>query len=850
MIKRLVIPAIWLGIIATIGQLLLLRESLVLFYGNELCIGLMLSAWLLWVSIGSLLGSKLPRNPNIEYRNPKQILNSNSLNSNLDPRFRGNDNTTAKHIPQSEISNQQLIHPSSVFLILLFLINLTLPLCLLSFRGLRIILQVPAGEMFTFQQIFGSVILCQSLFPLSIGFMFSFYTRLVDNAKDIGKIYLYESIGALLGGIGYTFYLVKYYDPFTIWVTLFAFSVFAFYTFIREPKEPEEEQEIQNLDSHLRGNDNTDTNTEPNPQSAILSNEALAKLDRNQQSVLFPPSSFFPLPSIMVFLCLIAVVLSITDIGSRLNQLSLPWRWHTQDLIETRDSVYENIAVTNIGNQKNIYTDGTLLYSIPNPIDEETFAHFCLLQHPEPFGKKILLLGGCGGGIIRELLKYHPAEIIELELDPLLTQVTWKYLDETKQAAWQDPRVHIINQDGRWYLKRSSDTFDIILINLSDPKTAMVNRYYTQEFFQEVKLHLNPSGTFGIGLIGGEAYLGQELLNLNKAIHQTLTTTFDQVVVIPGDRNLYFASNATNIVSDNPDALNQRWNARSKLIATQYFNEYMLATIVQPDRIEYIKTKLAQTKPVSLNQDFKPTAYFYTLQLWMKQSHGFLRTWFGYLTKLKINHLIILLVILVFVIILYLYLTANKQYRTIQAISVSLSTGLVGITTELALVYTFQALYGYVYQWLGLIVAIFMAGLAGGSFLGTKRWGKTVHRNLVIIESVIIIFCLVFPIFLEMIRNLGGALIGIPILTLIIGLFVGIEYPLCVSYYGMQEVRSQKSELRKNTGGLIYASDLAGSAVGALVAVIILIPLFGILTTISLLAILKLGSLVILYIKS
>ncbi|MDI6782912.1 MAG: fused MFS/spermidine synthase [bacterium] len=860
MIKRLVFPAVWLGIIATIGQILLLRESLVLFYGNELCIGLMLAGWLLWVALGSFIGSKLSRNP--KEIHPLVIASEARQSVLLSLRAkRGNpEMRLLRHfVPRNDkrdaprndnIRTFRYSNFEFKYFILLVIINLALPASLLWFRALRIILQVPPGEMFTFSQIAGAIILCQSLFPFSLGLMFGFYCTLVDSAKEVGKIYLYESLGALIGGTVYTFYLVKSFDPFSIWVGLFALSVLAYYTYIREanPKsEYRNPKQIQNPNSEIQNpgeqeipnkiqnsNSTIEDLDEPiNPQSAI----------RNPQSL---PSSFLPPPSIILVLCLIVVLLSVTEVGPKLDKFSTAWRWYKQELIESKDSVYGNIAVTNIVNQKNIYADGTLLFSIPNPIDDETFAHFTLLQHPNPFGKKILLLGGGGGSILREMLKYQPEKLVYLELDPLLLQITRKYLSATDREAMFAKPVQIINQDGRGFLKQTQEKFDLIIVNLTDPKTAMVNRYYTAEFFREVNQKLLPDGVFCIGLIGGEAYLGPELLNLNKTIEQTLRSVFANIVIIPGDRNLYFASNANDIISDNTDYLTTRWNARVKNISTQYFNEYMLEVVVQPDRVEFIKEQLAKVSAVTKNEDFKPTAYFYNLQLWLKQSKGFIKTLFSFLTNIRLYHFVILIGILVVLVILLLKRKSVRQQR-VPPITVAASTGLVGITLALVFVYAFQAIYGYVYQWVGLIIAIFMFGLAGGSFLGTKLVDRNPRRKLILAELSIFGFCLLIPFMLNLMKEQESAIFGLPMLTLIIGFMVGFEFPVCVAAYQNQEVRSQRSEVRKETGGLIYASDLLGSAVGALIAAVVLLPLFGILTTVYLMALLKIGSIIILW---
>ena len=47
-----------LGFTAVIGQIVLMRELIVVFHGNEISVGMMLATWLLWTAAGSSLGSR------------------------------------------------------------------------------------------------------------------------------------------------------------------------------------------------------------------------------------------------------------------------------------------------------------------------------------------------------------------------------------------------------------------------------------------------------------------------------------------------------------------------------------------------------------------------------------------------------------------------------------------------------------------------------------------------------------------------------------------------------------------------------------------------------------------------
>ena len=52
------LPAvISLGIVCQLGQIVLLRELLMVFHGNELSIGIVFSAWMIWVGVGSRVGA-------------------------------------------------------------------------------------------------------------------------------------------------------------------------------------------------------------------------------------------------------------------------------------------------------------------------------------------------------------------------------------------------------------------------------------------------------------------------------------------------------------------------------------------------------------------------------------------------------------------------------------------------------------------------------------------------------------------------------------------------------------------------------------------------------------------------
>ena len=98
---------------------------------------------------------------------------------------------------------------------------------------------------------------------------------------------------------------------------------------------------------------------------------------------------------------------------------------------------------------------------------QEMIAHLPLYSHPNP--KKVLVIGGGDGGVLREVAK-HPAveEIVECEIDEGVILASKKYLPSLS-CGYDDPRVRVEIADGAEFLKNHKDSFDVIITDSSDP---------------------------------------------------------------------------------------------------------------------------------------------------------------------------------------------------------------------------------------------------------------------------------------------------------------------------------------------------------------------------------------------
>jgi spermidine synthase len=163
------------------------------------------------------------------------------------------------------------------------------------------------------------------------------------------------------------------------------------------------------------------------------------------------------------------------------------------------------------------------------------------------------------------------------------------------------------------------------------------------------------------------------------------------------------------------------------------------------------------------------------------------------------------------------------------------------------LVFAFQSLYGYVYGQLGILFAAFMLGTAAGAVLAAGGLTRSANfGTLAVCQAGLALLAAFFvPVLFRLERSGAGtapvgATIVVPLLNFCVGAVVGIQYPVSVAV-GAAE-RDDASTPGAIAAGL-YAMELAGAGVGALLAGAVLVPVLGIFTTCWAICALSLASL-------
>ena len=125
---------------------------------------------------------------------------------------------------------------------------------------------------------------------------------------------------------------------------------------------------------------------------------------------------------------------------------------------------------------------------------------------------------------------------------------------------------------------------------------------------------------------------------------------------------------------------------------------------------------------------------------------------------------------------------------------------------------------------LGIIVALFMAGLGVGSHFATRIFPQPGSRSFIGIQLGIAVYCFLLPPILILLRGVLDIPIlvdiAIFVLAFVIAGLIGLEFSVAAT------LRSGSAQ-RVASG--LYGIDLIGSALGALLAGTYLIPAFGFL---------------------
>ena len=228
---------------------------------------------------------------------------------------------------------------------------------------------------------------------------------------------------------------------------------------------------------------------------------------------------------LFVFLILIVSWLTINGLNyiSEKNEFvdvdtaySHIWIYNHIDL-ETNKLV--KIMAVNNENYSSMFLDSDEL------VNEYT-KYYHLAKHFNPNFKKTLMLGGAGYSYPKDfLLKYPEVKIDVIEIDPKVTELAKKYF-----KLKEDPRLTIYHEDGRVYLNKTQEKYDVIFGDAFSSHYSLPYQLTTKEAIQKEYDILNDDGVVVLNIISAIEGTGGEFL---RAEYATYKNIFPQVYLFP-----------------------------------------------------------------------------------------------------------------------------------------------------------------------------------------------------------------------------------------------------------------------------------------------------------------------------
>lgn len=163
---------------------------------------------------------------------------------------------------------------------------------------------------------------------------------------------------------------------------------------------------------------------------------------------------------------------------------------------------------------------------------QEMMAHLPLCSHPNP--KKVLVIGGGDGGILREVCKHKELEEITIcEIDKMVIEVSKKYLPVTS-IGYSDKRVNIHVGDGAAFMRDRQSEFDVIIVDSSDP-VGPAETLFQASFYECMRDALKPDG---IICTQGECIwlhlnLIENLLDFSRKIFKNVQYAYTSIPTYP-----------------------------------------------------------------------------------------------------------------------------------------------------------------------------------------------------------------------------------------------------------------------------------------------------------------------------
>lgn len=201
--------------------------------------------------------------------------------------------------------------------------------------------------------------------------------------------------------------------------------------------------------------------------------------------------------------------------------------FRTRSIVCSEQTDFQNVLIADtVSFGRALFLDGVLQSSeYDEALYHEVLVHPAMLGHPAP--RDVLIIGGGEGATLREVLAHNTVKrAVMVDIDGASVELCRTHLGAWHRGAFDDPRAHLIIDDGRAFVENDDAFYDVVIIDVVDMlENGPAQRIYTREFYSHLRRRLRPGG---VVVVQGMEFSHVDFVQ-HAALARTLRTVFPEV---------------------------------------------------------------------------------------------------------------------------------------------------------------------------------------------------------------------------------------------------------------------------------------------------------------------------------
>jgi len=270
-------------------------------------------------------------------------------------------------------------------------------------------------------------------------------------------------------------------------------------------------------------------------------------------------------------------------------------------LVASRRSKYQQIDIVDTEEFGRVLVLDGLVQS--SEYDEyyyhESLVHPAMVLHPNP--ERVLILGGGEGATLREVLKYRTVRrAVMVDIDEDVVQLSKQYLASWHMGAFDDSRAEVVIEDGKAYVERTSERFDVVVMDLTDPYGPEIAReLYKESFIRRLSSILTDSGAVATQA-GTSFFFPDEYRNLVESFRKVFRYVDEYSTWIPSFGyacNFIVASKVGSLAALSEEEIDRRLRERG--VTTRFVSGRVLKALLSIPIYYKVGTPTATSSPAT-----------------------------------------------------------------------------------------------------------------------------------------------------------------------------------------------------------------------------------------------------------